>query len=89
MAIQEKTDPMQIVVFKGLYKPMYWGGLPRALFIALLAITAFAVIVFKSPYAVFPIAVVYGICVAVCRVDQHLLKIILYNWRMKDVYFPD
>lgn len=86
---QEKLEPLDIPVFKGLYKPLYWGGLPRGLFIALAALTAFAVIVFKSPYAVIPVAAVYAVCIVICRIDQHLLSIIIDNWKMKDAYFPD
>lgn len=86
---KKKIDPMEIVVYKGLYKPLYWGGLPRVLFIALLVVTAFAIIVLKTPVAVLPIAIIYAICLAICRNDQHLLGIIAKNWTMKDVYFPD
>lgn len=86
---QEKLEPLDIPVYKGLYKPLFWGGLPRTLFITLMTLTALAVIVLKSPYAVIPVAAVYVVCAAVCRIDQHLLSIIMDSWRMKDVYFPD
>lgn len=80
---------MEIPTYKALYKPKLWGGLPRNTFILMLVLVALAVMVFKTPKAVLPIGILYGILVSITRYDPKYLSILEENLRNKDAYFPD
>ncbi len=68
---------------------MLWGGLPRTLFIVMLALSALMVMFFRTPKALLPIGIIYFILVMAIRYDPNYLTILWRHFKTKDAYFPD
>lgn len=78
---------MRAKVFKSLTKPVYWGGLPRELFIALFMFGLLCLMIFHSLKAIFPLFILYAFLVGIVKIDHRIFSILNEAFRLKSHYF--
>lgn len=87
--MDENGNLERIPVYKSLYKPMLWGGLPRTIFIAFLIFEMAFLVVFRNQSVVLAGLCIYFVLLAITRYDTHFFRILMQSFKLKDAYFPD
>ena len=78
---------MRAKVFKSLTKPVFWGGLPRELFIFLFMFGLLSIMIFHSLTALFPLFIIYAFLAGIAKIDHRIFSILRESFRFKSHYF--
>lgn len=80
---------MDVKVFKSLYKPLTWGGIPRVSFISIVVVTILIATFHLNFNTVLVPLFLYGVIWKITKLDPKYPRIIYENSKYKDVYLPD
>lgn len=80
---------MQAPVFKSLAKPVYWCGVPRMAFFAIIIMSGIMFLFFKTIYIVIPVTFLFFLLRLLVREDRRIFAVIQESIRTKGHYFPD
>ena len=78
---------MRAHVFKSLSCPVYWGGLPRNVFICILMLSILMVFVFRSLKALIPLFFVYSFLLFLVKNDHRIFGILKESLKFKSHYY--
>lgn len=78
---------MYAKVFKSLCKPVFWGGLPRDVFISILLIGIFSFVILHSIKVFIPLFFIYIFLLSIVRIDHRIFGIIKDSLRLKSHYY--
>lgn len=78
---------MHAKVFKSLSKPVFWGGLPRDMFIVIFMFGLFTLILFHTIKALAPLFIIYLFLVGVARIDHRIFGILRESIKIKSHYY--